>query len=370
LLLATVAFVLAIAARRPSWLFVGVPVVLLLLVGIRYQYYQSLSQIRLFEDSLEFKHPFGTRIVHRSEMRGYRIIPIGKGVDRVRIELVGDAKSLVMPLFDAPPVLAWLKKHGLSDLNAADVARARSALQQDQRYGDTTKTRRDTLDMFGRASFGSALLGLAILVWTLFLPWGRTVAACVAASTPLLIVGAVVGTGRRMAVLSDSRVDARPGVGWLLIGGIGPGLRAFFDAHLVDPLSAVGPVYVLAAGAYAAFWLVDPRPLRTSIPFWILVGLTVGWAAGALVTVDKLLDHTPPKHFRVPVISTRIVYGKSTGYYIAVAPWGPFPKGQEFRNRRLYERVKAGDELCMTAHDGALRIKWYEAQLCPPATPA
>jgi hypothetical protein len=165
----------------------------------------------------------------------------------------------------------------------------------------------------------------------------------------------------------DPRTD--PSVA-LLAGGLGL-LLLGADLEFVSTtrlaLFAV-PIAAAVAGALSASARRSPYKLGA----WIVV-LMIGalYGYGATVAADTLLDHGKPSLYRAAIEGKHQTQGRSTTYYLDLAPWGPVPGSNRLSVRRsLYDEAQPGDQVCLELHPGYLRTAWYRLIDCEPSIPA
>jgi hypothetical protein len=120
------------------------------------------------------------------------------------------------------------------------------------------------------------------------------------------------------------------------------------------------------AGFMVLAWvLVDGlRKERTSL--LILAGLMSMYGYGVVAHGNRLLDRSDPDVFHVEVLDKRVSTGKSTSYYLELAPWGPRTESAEAEvDRDFHDRVRPGGTVCVYLWPGALKIRWFEVWECP-----
>jgi hypothetical protein len=147
--------------------------------------------------------------------------------------------------------------------------------------------------------------------------------------------------------------------GILFFNGIEP---AFVDA---------GPIFVAAfVGAAAGAGLAALRMSRPGVgsPAQLVTMLAVlgaGLGAGAVALADVRFDTFAPTPFRATIVSMYVSHGKSTTYYLRLAPWGPMTAGGDVAvSRSQYLEFNPGDQACLALHSGALSMRWLTVDAC------
>ncbi len=89
------------------------------------------------------------------------------------------------------------------------------------------------------------------------------------------------------------------------------------------------------------------------------------YSFGLAIVVDTLLDNTQPTAYTVPVTGKHSVSGKSTSYYLELAPWGPTQEPNEIKvSSSLYRDTSSGEIVCLALHPGRLHAAWNQLIDC------
>ncbi|MES1161218.1 MAG: hypothetical protein ABUM51_10700, partial [Bacteroidota bacterium] len=71
-------------------------------------------------------------------------------------------------------------------------------------------------------------------------------------------------------------------------------------------------------------------------------------------------DRSVSQVFRVEIKDKHIQSGKTTTYYLRLAPWGRFPEEEEVSvTKRLYEAMQTGDQVYVYLKKGKWNIPWF-----------
>jgi hypothetical protein len=143
----------------------------------------------------------------------------------------------------------------------------------------------------------------------------------------------------------------------LMMGGI-----TVKFVSLVPLLMWMALVLVVLCGAFFAMGQKGPRAQGA-----VLLPLIFGamYAFGLIAIADTQLDKGTPTNYRTQVLDKHITRGKSTSYYLDLAPWGPFAQAKSLNVPiRVYDSTELGDTVCLVLHPGALHAAWYKRVEC------
>jgi hypothetical protein len=88
-----------------------------------------------------------------------------------------------------------------------------------------------------------------------------------------------------------------------------------------------------------------------------------GW--GLAATADAVLDKSAPGSYATTVQGMHESHGRSTSYYLELAPWGPIQRLNNVSvSRTTYEGAFIGELVCLELRPGALRVEWYQVVAC------
>jgi hypothetical protein len=117
---------------------------------------------------------------------------------------------------------------------------------------------------------------------------------------------------------------------------------------------------VVAALFFSAAEWRPPRHKRD----WTDIGLGTigfwGYAFGCMSILNGMLSQAPPSQFEGSIVSKYIHGGRSHARMFDLGPWGPFSGGGVQGTLIMYDRLNAGDSVCMLLHPGGLGLPWWE----------
>lgn len=112
---------------------------------------------------------------------------------------------------------------------------------------------------------------------------------------------------------------------------------------------------------YTASQMVSSRPGR--IP--ALLFFAGFFAVGFGMLADTIADTAPATTYSADVIGKHISRGRSTTYYLELAPWGPQATPNNVSvSSKDYGNFGIGDQVCLSLHPGSLHAPWYQLVDC------
>ena len=263
-------------------------------------------------------------------------------------------------------VASWLA--GAPDPEAEAIKADRAGVLADSRYGATETERARRLDLAKKAMLGFNLLCAGAGIWLgLF---GELNPISVGLAAAALVVGAVIVATSNGLVVWIGNWKARPGVVGAPAPILGLAAHAGFTVHLLEPgpLTLVAVVVAIAAVGLLLVRSVSPWGGARTTP-WI--GFIAGLAAyGGPVLLDVAFDTSKSRTFPTVVQAKHVSRGRSTTYYLDLGPWNGRPAGEVSVSSAFYDQTDVGNAVCIAAHDGALRLGWFDVNPCPPGVQA
>jgi hypothetical protein len=337
------------------------------LVALYLASYAIRTRLILTGDHMDYRSALRTRSVDRDQIEGIRTIRAKNG-SYTRVYLKDNRGTFTIPssITNQDGVSQWLQS--VTNLDQRDADQITRELSNEQTISS------------GQAD-PSALLGNAKLVMYALSALAVIASFLAFRQTPSLFLPSVV-------------------VLWLLpLVGVGmlhrfPLLYGFFKQK-ADPRAELVPVIVIPAfGLLFAFSAGDSTHIIHSnqILIWIAVifiafvaamlqpalnsvnrlGAIIGilvigglYSVGVIHTADTVPDHSIPQPFQAQVLDMHVSHGRSTSYYLSLAPWGPMTSVSNVDvSPRTYNQVQVGDYVCLGLYPGFLHAPWYTLTSC------
>jgi hypothetical protein len=213
------------------------------------------------------------------------------------------------------------------------------------------------------------VLPMGLIFWAFFYPKPYVAVVACAALFPwiaVLLVWARPGVFR----FDGKNSDVRPNLAILLI--MPPmvlAMRALFDVTLVDLGQLFLWGFVTGLPLCAAILAGPKTPSSTAAKPWVLplvmLPFMAAYGTGLLALTDSMWDDAKPQVFRTAVTGKDISHGKTTTYYLELAPWNPtVDKDRIAVPRSYYEMVTRGDTVCVRLHPGRFGLRWMQVGGC------
>ena len=344
----------------------------LILMGI----YLCLSVLRygvlVERDSVTVKGVFRSSTIQRSEIRGRRTYSNRSGEYAVLEAKVPDGKTLtVSNYFDLDE--AWSEWIGsVPDLDAEDLESLLQEIAESEKTGGKGAVPANKLK---RAR--SIAIFLSILSFALGLPlwiYGSSLDLNVFRAVDLLLVmlpWVVIAMEARwpaLYTLMAARNDPRPSLMVVLFGsGVGLMASPFANFHLDSDTSLLLVACIPALALAAALFRASTRSPKPAVVFVGLFILSYFYGYGACSQINTQMDASTPRQYAAVVAGKAVHNGRNATSYLFLKPWKP---GQAAENasvsRALYDEVKVGDAVCISAHQGALHAPWHTVESCEP----
>lgn len=325
------------------------------------------KRVRLFVDAIELVDlGYRTRHLRRDDIAGIRVIPQQYGFQQFVFEMREPGKKPVKTdlYCERDEVLVnWLA--GLPNLDLLDQQRAVRELLERPELGASEDERRHALEEARPIARVATIATVAAGAWGLFYPRPYPAAMLMLAVIPIVATALVLG-GRGRYAIAEDRNEVRASLSVPLCGpGIVLAMRALVDFRVVDwqrPL-----VWTLLASIAVTLLVVarTPAPRRrwSLAPNALLFSAFYVW--GALNMANALLGDGKPVTHRVAVVDKHIASGKGPNHHLHLAPWGPFPEGEEVTvSRELYRSVEVGSTVCVMLRSGALGFRSSLVRAC------
>lgn len=316
---------------------------------------------------LDYFNGFGWRGIDRAEVKGWRKHSSGGGTWYHLVPKVEGEREVSIPewLIEHPQAQSWFA--GFGDVEKMEAAEADAALVIDPAFGDNDQSRRDTarrLKFYVIAV--AAVAGLAAFAGAL--GWvGPWVLAGVMA-LPFAAVALNLAYPQHLRLANENGMrDPRPTLlGWLAVPTIACAIIGIDELKLEDgtALLEFALPCTLAAAVYGLVRVPDLRRSAVGMVWAVLLPLAFFW--GALALLDVKFDDGPRHTYETTVQSKRESSGRSTTYYLTLAPWSPRNLDPEVSvSWPLYQASPVGATVCVVEGGGLLGIGWYEVQACP-----
>jgi hypothetical protein len=321
------------------------------------------SRLIVDKDHLEVRGVFSEKYAELSDVEGFRTISTRNG-SFWRLQLKnGRGNVTIQKWFNCDELQAWLQQ--IPDLDERDRNALLEEIKQAQDLGATPDERLLALKQASHLNIAlTALVIAAAAVFFIYEGSIRLTASAILALTPVLVLYLLHKDPLLYAVGKPKRDPRADLIIAVLVSGMGlmfGGIAVNFVSYkvLFEWGALVAALYVFA---FFTFTRKGPRVQGYLIIMLIYGGL---YAYGLVTVADTMLDHAPAITFATSVIGEHEVHGKSTTYYLDLAPWGPFDRDNKLSvPHGEYLRAQMGEAICLALHPGYLHAEWYTRVDC------
>ncbi|HEY0794989.1 MAG TPA: hypothetical protein VGD64_04340 [Acidisarcina sp.] len=322
------------------------------------------SRLAIEGTRLELRDVFRERTVKLSDIEGYRTVSSRNGTYQQIYLKDGRGKITLQKYFATDDdYRAWFQQ--LTDLDQRDRKTLLDEIERSDTLGATPEERLAALAGAKRWNIVLIVLCCASVAG---LNLGNFSTRCASALVLALAPAAIFLLMQRAPLLyafGKSKADPRAD---LLIAFMVAAFGFLFfstSKHLVATLPLFTIIIPLFIGVLAAFggkaWSNSSR--------WGMLFPVVLFGAmysyGVAVAADILPDRAQSANYSVPVIGRHISHGRTTTYYLVLAPWGPISSPNDLSvGSRVYGLFGDGGRICLTLHPGAVHVPWYHSSPC------
>lgn len=327
--------------------------------------YMFTSKIVLYADAIELRDFTRVRRLRRDDIAGWRKISAEYVSMILLVPKRAELKQLKITHFMRTDAVldAWLAT--LPDLDAAEVEKSAAEIAASRDLGGTPDERRQRLAFARQLAKGLAGVSVAVVIWAFVNPEPYELTIAALAVLPLIAVMFVIKSSR-LYQLTGRRNDARADLSLaFILPGIMLGLRALLDIEVLDWQAVWLWTGTLAVALTVVVLATDREARKSRWEPAAVVFVAAFFAFGGVIEGNALLDQTEPQIFKTKVIDKHKSGGKSTTYYLRVAPWGPLPEENKVSvSQELYDAKAPGQSVCVILGTGALQIRWFVVSEC------
>ena len=345
---------------RQKFIFVGLSS-LFLLLGIYLISAVLTSRLIFGPDFIEVKDFLSSKLLHRSDIAGFRILPTQYISTLVFQPKAAEQKQLKIPLYFRTDDAFGQWFIGITNLDVEEHSQSfielETAVARDSPGIDATEER--IAAAYRTAKTLNWVTGIAT-VWAWIYPNPYPLAMLVAGVLPLIAI-VLLARSHHLYQIEGRRNDARPSLAFTFIfPGCALAYRAIQDLHFLEWKPLV--LATLALAAILTIFLAQSDPLFHNRVVAAVSIFFIGsmYCYGAVSQFDVLADRSAPATYQTQVLAKRADNGRTTSYYLQVAPWGPRHDSEEINvSRALYRAISPGQPVSIHLYSGALHLPWF-----------
>ena len=321
------------------------------------------SRVVVDGSRIEVRTPFGEKTADASEVEGFRDISTRNG-SFWRLQLKeGRGAITIQKWFDSPELRAWMQQ--ITDLDERDRKAILDEIEQNQELGATPEERLSALKQARQWNLILTMVAIAAAVFRLFPanPFFLISAVVLALTPPAMLY--LLHRSPLLFVLGKPKRDPRTDFAFAFIAA-GAGLCLGNIGVNFVSLSSLLPAILLVSLATCAGLFLLARNTSGPRGAWIvMVMLSGSYGYGLVTSGDTLPDHAKPERYSASIVGKHTTSGRSTSYYLDLAPWGPIQDENRLGvSKRLYDAAGVGDLTCLELHQGYLHAPWYRQVEC------
>ncbi len=320
------------------------------------------GRVIVTENMLSIRSTFTNRDLLFSEIKGYKV-----GVEAQYIYILPnthDKKRIKISTYvgKTDELIRWLSANFV-DLRVENNAKEEREILDNYEYGRCEGERIEKLKNAKLTAKALNWAGGLVCAWTLFLAEPYEYAILASILVPLLSVLAAIFF-RGLIKIDEKKGSAYPSVFLgILMPSCGLFLRALLDFNIYDYSNIWLPAASIALGlATIAIMATKEISFKKPQEFFTVLFLVLfffGYSYGAVVTTNCYYDESIPQNHQAEIINKRISSGKTTTYYLELAPWADQIESNEVSvSEEFYDRIETGDSVNIYLKDGVYEIPW------------
>lgn len=357
--------VLYLAATQPKEIGISLMAVFLFPFSVYIIALAVRSKLVMDGSRIEVTSAFRERAADQSEIEGYRTISTRNGT-YYRVQLKdGRGSFSISRIFDGEDELsAWLGK--LTDLDERDRKAILDEIAQNAELGSTPEDRLAALGRARQINIGLSAIAIAAAVGLYFGPASYALAMASVLAVAALMALVLLYQQPLLYGLFKRKRDPRAETA-VVYTAAGLGLITHNRGIEFVSFQPLIVAMFLLGIAWAAL-LLKPAIRSTSTLAAIIVSLIfAGLLSFGMVTgADTIHDPSQASVFSTQVTGKQVSSGRSTTYYLVLAPWGPVEGASKISvPAALYKNTAIDDRVCVALHAGNLHAPWYSLVDCP-----
>jgi hypothetical protein len=318
------------------------------------------GRVIIDKDKIYKKSVLGTRELAFCEIRGFTvgqnyivIEPIEKNRKKIKISVAyGKTEEII----------AWLSS-GHRDLDELDHQHETQEIIENEQYGDTIAERTLQLEKARRVTKYYNWSGIAVSLWAFFYPYPYEYLLLACMIVPVIAI-IIVKAYKGLIRIDGTERSAYPSVGGGFAGGVfGLFWRAMNDYNIFEYTNCWIPAGVIAAVLVAVLIALQKDfNFKKAYHYWFVIGfllLSFAYGYSTVVTLNCYYDRSISEVYPTTVVDKKISSGKTTSYYLYLAPWGKVAGVEDVDvSKSLYNSVEKNDPVKVVLRKGRFNIPW------------
>ena len=330
-----------------------------LLLGLR-------SRIVIEGSQIAVRGAFTDKSADLSEIEGLRTVSSRNGSYTRLILKEGRGSITISNSFNTDDAYSEFFQK-IPDLDERDREALLREIEQQQDLGSTPEERLSALSRAKTLSIVllvvTVLLGIAVAFGAKFLDLSTVRLCTVLLAAAPLLAGYFAWRSPLLYAVVKNKKDPRAEVSFIPFIA---GLALIFNTSS-DHFVTMQPLYptwgVAAIGLLALYATGAKSSARGAIVALLLFAGIYGY--GLAAAADIAFDNSPAVPYTTTVVGGHVSHGKSTSYYLRLAPWGPVDRQSDVSvSHSTYQNSHIGDNVCLVLHSGSLHAQWFRVVPC------
>ena len=328
------------------------------------------SRLILGPDFFEVKDFLSSKLLRRSDIAGYRILPTQYISTLVFQPKAAEQKKLKISLYFRTDEAFGEWFIDIPNLDREELGQSMAELEavvaHDSPGIDATEER--IARAFRTVKILNWAAGIAS-AWAWIYPNPYPLAMLAAGVFPLIAI-VMLARSHGLYQIEGRQNDARPSLaGVFIFPSCVLAYRAIQNLHFLEWKPLLLGTLALAALLTIFLAQSDPHFHNRAVAAVSLFFIGTMFSFGVIAQFDVLADRSAPTTYQTHVLGKRADNGRTTSYYLRVAPWGPRQDAEEIEvSRALYGVISPGQPVRIYLYSGALHLPWYSVS--PGGIPA
>lgn len=324
--------------------------------------FSNKNKVVVDDHQVHYFGAFAERTLSINEIKGFRVdphylyfLPVDKPLKKIQVSTYfGNFGELVH----------WARTH-CKDLDSEQFIEDQMEILTDDNFGDDAEERSTALKR--AKAFTKVFNTLAAIVGfgTMFFPYYYQVAILSCVAFPLAAM-AVTRLSKGLIKLNERRGSAYPSIMTsVLFPPLGLAIRAISDVTVIDyqnfwiPAAIVFLVMALLLITDKTAQLNFSKPMGYFGVLGILI-ISAVYASATIVTTNMVFDSSETDWYESAVVDKRVSSGKTTSYYLKLAPWSLQNDTDDVMvDRGAYDYYEPGDTASIFVRQGAYGISYF-----------
>jgi hypothetical protein len=317
----------------------------------------------------------GTRITVRgalkessadiSEIEGFRFVTTRNGSYTQLYVRGRNSKITILQSFKTDDSFrAWLRQ--VTDLDQRDRDALLDEISRDQELGSTPKERLNALKQAKTRGIIASAVSIAAALAVNLGPANVKLLSAIVLTLAPVAVWMLIQRSPLLYVAFKKRADPRFDLGFVLLAAGGGLTFLISDLEFVTMRPLLYLIIPVALVYVAAYFTATVKNVNAVAAVLVMIMTAGSYSFGLAIAADSLLDNSKATTYVVPVTGKHSSHGKSTTYYLHLAPWGPIQGPNNITvSSSMYSETSIGDQICLGLHPGQLHAPWYQLVDCP-----